>query len=473
MHYISQQELSNSVNNPLNQSEENRLEESVENVESTINETQSTGQIKPYEELEKARFGILQQYLNAMNAFPGAYPELVKFGAVWDRSAGPADSFFRWGLIEKSPGEYDWSETDKYVKWCGENRRLPVAVIWPYAEWDQVQTYGGYYQKVPGNLDAYKEFVKKLVERYDGDGIDDMPGLIYPIKYWEVLNEVTTRVWGGTVLGFFNGTAEEYYKILKITYEAIKEADPEAKVLNAGIADMTIGNEYGEIECRAFYSKVFELGGANYFDIANIHWIYNLDAFIEFLHSYNIKKPIWITEAEFAQTWTGKSVEEAVIDIVKSFWKGVEKIIIVPPGPGDMEKAPLIYDGLKTMIKQINYFDYIEKINDNCYKFIAKNKIVYILWNSSIPDVVYIEANNITIIDVYGRPTSIDGNYVSGLVYIVEYTSYNTSKAKVVNSVFCEEYSIIAVSNLCTILDDITNLSEIFRYEIQIANIKS
>ena len=35
----------------------------------------------------------------------------------------------------------------------------------------------------------YQDFVKQLVERYDGDGIDDMPGLKNPIKYWQIDNE--------------------------------------------------------------------------------------------------------------------------------------------------------------------------------------------------------------------------------------------------------------------------------------------
>lgn len=40
------------------------------------------------------------------------------------------------------------------------------------------------------------------------------------------------------------------------------------------------------------------MGGAKYFDIANIHWIYNLEAFKEFLSRHKVNKPIWITEAE-------------------------------------------------------------------------------------------------------------------------------------------------------------------------------
>lgn len=36
---------------------------------------------------------------------------------------------------------------------------------------------------------AYTAWVTAAVERYDGDGVDDMPGLLAPIRHWEVDNE--------------------------------------------------------------------------------------------------------------------------------------------------------------------------------------------------------------------------------------------------------------------------------------------
>jgi len=41
----------------------------------------------------------------------------------------------------------------------------------------------------PCNVSDYSRFVGAVIERYDGDGIDDMPGLRYPILHWEVFNE--------------------------------------------------------------------------------------------------------------------------------------------------------------------------------------------------------------------------------------------------------------------------------------------
>ena len=38
-------------------------------------------------------------------------------------------------------------------------------------------------------MDDYKTFLLKLVDRYDGDGSNDMPGLTKPIIYWDIMNE--------------------------------------------------------------------------------------------------------------------------------------------------------------------------------------------------------------------------------------------------------------------------------------------
>ncbi len=366
--------------------------------------------LRPLEgyKLEDSRFGILQQYLRKD-------PRTLELGAVWDRPAGPGDTSFRWGVVERERGEYDWSEPDSWVRWCGENGRIPIGMIFPYAEWDQVEGYGKYGEKAPHNLEAYREFVKALVERYDGDGVDDMPGLTQPVKYWEVMNEVVPRPWGehGEVFGFFDGTAEEYFEILRVTAEAIREADPEAKILNAGIADMTIGNE-----CKEFYSKVFELGGAEYFDIANIHWLYNLEEFKRFLSSHGVEKPIWITETEFMLETLGThyvEAESAVWGIVEALGSGVERIILCP-GEAAMEGEG--YNALKTLIHTLSYYDEVERIGEGCLKFTGKYGVTYVVRDAAIPDEALERIGEMNIFDVEGKPIELKGEYVEGLIYI-------------------------------------------------------
>jgi len=84
-------------------------------------------------------------------------------------------------------------------------------------------------------LDDYAAYVTAVVERYDHDGVDDMPGLFYPIHDYGVEREFTD---------FWPRTAEEYVRLLRITYPAIKAADPEANVLLVALlmADIFDGN---------------------------------------------------------------------------------------------------------------------------------------------------------------------------------------------------------------------------------------
>lgn len=132
-------------------------------------------------------------------------------------------------------------------------------MITPYATWDQknrpnykkcktkfseADKWGIKYVCNPSDFAAYKNFLTKIVDRYDGDGKNDMLGLKIPIRAWEVGNEPEFRG------DYYIGTPKNYAKLLDFTYQAIKAEDKKAKVLNGGIAGMT-----QDID---FWQKVFK-----------------------------------------------------------------------------------------------------------------------------------------------------------------------------------------------------------------------
>ena len=178
--------------------------------------------------------------------------------AFWDyenaRAAGgafdrPFFELFQWGMIEKTPGFFDFYDTDRTVKEAQAQGLHILANIQPFAVWDQAICHGpqptGTIDKPgvqstkykPCDMDAYANFVTRLVERYDGDSIDDMPGLTVPIKHWELMNEPEFQ----TEPIYFQGTPAEYVDTLKVTYEAVKQADPEALIVQGGMAGMING----------------------------------------------------------------------------------------------------------------------------------------------------------------------------------------------------------------------------------------
>ncbi len=150
------------------------------------------------------------------------------------------DAFAIWGNIEPEPGQYQWGPLDALVLeyqqagFTGLQMDLAAHSPWAVSTPPALGNQGDTFPKEE-YLDDYAAYVTAIVERYDHDGVDDMPGLLYPIHDYGVEREFT---------GFWPGTAEEYVRLLRITYPAIKAADPEANVLLVALlmADVFDGN---------------------------------------------------------------------------------------------------------------------------------------------------------------------------------------------------------------------------------------
>lgn len=77
----------------------------------------------------------------------------------------------------------------------------------------------------PTGLEAeYQDFVRAAVERYDGDGVDDVPGSIR-VDDWQVMNEPFFPLEDGRM------TNEQYAELVRLTEEAVHDANPEARVV--------------------------------------------------------------------------------------------------------------------------------------------------------------------------------------------------------------------------------------------------
>jgi hypothetical protein len=85
-------------------------------------------------------------------------------------------------------------------------------------------------------IEQYKQFVRAVVERYDGDGESDAPFLADAggnhIDYWQVENEPGKKPDEGS--NRWNGNAEDYVQLFMVAQDEIAAADPEAKLALAG-----------------------------------------------------------------------------------------------------------------------------------------------------------------------------------------------------------------------------------------------
>jgi len=78
------------------------------------------------------------------------------------------------------------------------------------------------------HMNDYREWIKALVERYDGDGTSDMEGLKYPVLHFQVGNEYSNPM-------FWTGTLDDYRILLAETYLSAKKANPKTRIISNGI----------------------------------------------------------------------------------------------------------------------------------------------------------------------------------------------------------------------------------------------
>ncbi|MES2641500.1 MAG: glycoside hydrolase family 44 protein [Myxococcota bacterium] len=228
-----------------------------------------------------------------------------------------------WWAHINEPGAAD--DTDLWVRTVQAHDLEPVLMVSP---WPGNRSANVTLTYVPADMPAYTTWVRALVERYDGDGVDDMPGLTRPVRYWEVDNEpdlkftvpprdATRKVPPGSFC-----TPEEAATVLLATSKAIREASPGAKVLNGGLYRPFA--ESGQAYLRALVAVP---GVLDAFDILSLHTYASDehgDAYARGLRAARALvpgKPLFVTETSVASegeerwmspTWQARMVASAV-----------------------------------------------------------------------------------------------------------------------------------------------------------------
>jgi hypothetical protein len=373
---------------------------------------------------EESRFGFV--------GIGQDWDDLTEMGFGWDRPhPGPAN----WNQIEPTPGQYDIQRIDQYVNTAQSYGVQTLFTIWPFADWDQETCHAdlpvieddfpdlAQRRGLPCDVDAYQTFVRGLVERYDGDGHNDMPGLLYPVKHWEVANEPEMNE---PPLVFFQGTAADYVELLDMTAEAIGEADLQAVVVQGGAAGMTASME-------SFWQEVFGSGGADYFDVANVHSINGpedlwTNDWAALLAQYDVDKPFWVTEVQISTEPSSvkpalseeEQAEWIVKGFVEAFGNGATRAFYTlyranpsmsPQQAGaalidvDGREKPALF-AMQTLINKLRAFESVAKLNQTQYEFIVEGKTIHVLWGTGpLPEGI---SGQVVVTDIYGHETTMD-----------------------------------------------------------------
>jgi hypothetical protein len=100
----------------------------------------------------------------------------------------------------------------------------------------------------------YEQFISSMVERYDGDGADDMPGLIRPVLHYQIGNEYGNPA-------FWTGTIEDYYFLLRSASKSAKQASREVQIIPSGLRTNDLFHndptgQFFDVKMKSYESQV-------------------------------------------------------------------------------------------------------------------------------------------------------------------------------------------------------------------------
>lgn len=178
---------------------------------------------------------------------PADVDAMAATGARWIRLGA------RWGLIERRPGEYDWSTLDRLVEAAVEHGMSVLGFASGPPEW-QAAPGCRTTNCAPRDLAAYARFLATAATRYAPLGV----------RHWEVWNEPNlAEFWSP------RPDPAAYAELQRLAYAEITAAVPTAVVITGGLAPA--GNGGGDVEPLRFMEEVYRYGAQGYFDAVGVH----------------------------------------------------------------------------------------------------------------------------------------------------------------------------------------------------------
>lgn len=203
---------------------------------------------------------------------------------------------FEWAHAQgKKNAAYDWRITDALVQQANAHGLdvMPVVILAP--EWARRDPQTSF--SPPKDPNQYADFLTALIDRYGPDGSYWLlhPELqARPIRNWQIWNEPHLPFqW---TVPKKEDYAHSYGRLLRVSYRAIKKADPGANVILAGLANFSwryLGHLYKKGHIKGYY------------DLAAIHpytskpngVIKLIQRFRQVMRdNHDSLKPVWVTE---------------------------------------------------------------------------------------------------------------------------------------------------------------------------------
>jgi hypothetical protein len=175
---------------------------------------------------------------------------------------------FFWSEVERNPGRFTFESYDSFV---AETARhgidlLPILFGPPSfrsSKPDRGARHGTY---PPKSDEDFAAFAAAVVRRYGPSGSfwADHPDLpAHPIRNWQIWNEPHLPAFWPT-----GPDPAAYVKMLRTVGTAIKDVDPDANIVAAGLSQSALP---GAIPLSRFITAMYRAGGASAFDTLAVH----------------------------------------------------------------------------------------------------------------------------------------------------------------------------------------------------------
>ncbi|MCU7497330.1 MAG: cellulase family glycosylhydrolase [Ignavibacteria bacterium] len=200
---------------------------------------------------------------------------------------------FGWDAIEEEKGKFNWLFWDDFVKMAVDEYGITLVPYVCYMpKWNSTgaQDTMFFWNYPPKDYEEFGVFMKELVNRYKSW-----------IKSWELWNEPDISI-------YWQGTPEQFARMVKIGSKAVRQADPKAIIVLGGLAVRP-----------EFFRQLFrDYGISPYVDVVNMHnyyetWSNNpierlpdyVNEISEIVMRYGNKQSLWMAEVGYS-TWRMK-----------------------------------------------------------------------------------------------------------------------------------------------------------------------
>lgn len=331
----------------------------------------------------------------------------------------------RWADYELTKGKYRMPERERIyldnVEKSGLDKLVILAFYNPLYQEEQMLP------KTEEELKAFGDYCYNLVKEL-GDSCN----------LYEVWNE--PNLWT-----FSHDTSPDaYVPALKVAYENVKKANPNAVVLGCATAGISLD----------YYKRVFELGGADYMDELSLHYYFLdnkvMDDYVDLynrlmevdklIEAYNPSLKITVSEYGWTTNPTGEYIKKdnllknmtifrKIPRVDKTFWYEFQdsgsSLFDTERMFGFVtyweEKNPYAADPIYLAAAAYNYIigaadmsDMYEEDNTYVYRFKKnyRNNDTMMMWCEGGSDLVALRLNcdSVTVYDSYGNGTQVYGD---------------------------------------------------------------